>query len=206
MKPPDADFMSPTYALIREPLNLLDGSREWLKAVHRRHQAASGAVGSALVLGATPWLTLHCASIYEQTVAADMVQKEVRLDPSRVTPEEVLEMATLGGARCAGLQDKIGSLQTGKRADIVLFDTRVAEWQPLYNPIYNLVCSASSHSVSALLVDGRFVVRQGQLVTLDEEALIDEVRRDSPAVLERAGLAAFATSPWPVQYASDEAR
>lgn len=66
------NFMSPAYALIQEPLNLLEESRTWLKDVHQRHVRAGASMNSALVLGATPWLTLYCAERYESIISADM--------------------------------------------------------------------------------------------------------------------------------------
>ena len=76
------------------------------------------------------------------------VYKELSMNPRVVPPEQVVEMATINGARCVGLEDEIGSVEVGKQADLVLFDTRWPEWQPLYNPVSNLVYSATGNSAS----------------------------------------------------------
>ena len=73
--------------------------------------------------------------------------KEVRANPRVMPPETGLEMATINGARAAGLADRIGSIEVGKGADLVIFDTGRPEWQPLINPVSNLVYSATGDSV-----------------------------------------------------------
>ena len=68
--------------------------------------------------------------------------KETRINPRVMPPEHVVEMATINGAKGAGLGDRIGSVEVGKEADLVLFDTSWPDWQPLYNPVSNLVYAA----------------------------------------------------------------
>ena len=106
------------------------------------------------------------------------VYKELSMNPRVVPPEQVVEMATINGARCAGLDGKIGSVEVGKEADLVLFDTRWPEWRPLYNPVSNLVYSATGNSASEVFVMGERVVTRGHLTRVDEAeiyALVDEV-------------------------------
>ncbi len=124
--------------------------------------------------------------------------RETREDAAVLPPERVLEMATVHGARCALRETEIGALEVGRRADLVLFDTARPEWQPLYNPVANLVYSATGRSVDTVIVDGRVVLDAGRVVTLDEAAIIDEARRRAPGILERTGLAAAVAPRWPV--------
>jgi 5-methylthioadenosine/S-adenosylhomocysteine deaminase len=124
--------------------------------------------------------------------------KEVREDASVMPPEHVLEMATVHGARCAGRAGEVGALEVGRAGDLVLFDTARAEWQPLYNPVANLVYSASGRSVHTVIVGGRVVVESGRALTLDEEAILAVARKRAPGLLKRTGLAPLIAPRWPV--------
>src|ERR1700754_907873 len=101
--------------------------------------------------------------------------KETRINPRVMPPETGLEMATRNGAKAAGWADRIGAIELGKEADIVLFDTDRPEWQPLINPVSNLVYSATGDSVRDVFVMGEQVVAGGHLTKIDEAALFDEV-------------------------------
>ena len=109
--------------------------------------------------------------------------KETRLNPRVMPPEAALEMATINGARAALLADRIGSIEIGKEADIVLFDTARPEWQPLINPVANLVYSATGDSVRDVFVAGEHVVRAGHSTRFDEAGLYREI----PCAVERFG-------------------
>src|SRR4029079_4885390 len=80
--------------------------------------------------------------------------KDARMDPQMFPAEKAYEMATLGGARLMQLESTIGSLESGKRADIVLHDTDRPEWRPLLNVVNQLVWSADGRGVHTVLVDG----------------------------------------------------
>jgi 5-methylthioadenosine/S-adenosylhomocysteine deaminase len=101
--------------------------------------------------------------------------KETRLNPRVMPPEIGLEMATRNGAKAALLGDRIGTIEVGKEADIVLFDTDRPEWQPLINPVSNLVYSATGDSVRDVFVAGEHVVAAGRLTRIDEAKLYAEI-------------------------------
>ena len=71
-----------------------------------------------------------------------VIYKDGRQDMSMIPPEIALELATIGGAAAFGMADDIGSIEVGKKADMVLFDTRRPEWRTLFNPVNNLVYNA----------------------------------------------------------------
>jgi 5-methylthioadenosine/S-adenosylhomocysteine deaminase len=121
---------------------------------------------------------------------AALAAKDARLDPGVLPPERVLEMATLHGARALGLEAEIGSLEAGKRADLVLFDVDRPEWRPLLDPVANLVHSASSASVHTVMIDGRVVLDAGQVTTVDEAEVLERAERLARPYLDRAGVAA----------------
>jgi 5-methylthioadenosine/S-adenosylhomocysteine deaminase len=124
--------------------------------------------------------------------------KETRMNPRVMAPENVVEMATINGARGAGLGNELGSVEVGKQADLVLFDTKCPEWQPLYNPVSNLVYSASGTTVRDVFVGGDLVVNNGRLVQVDEEALFVEVQRASDRMGQKLDLDKFIRLSWPV--------
>jgi 5-methylthioadenosine/S-adenosylhomocysteine deaminase len=101
--------------------------------------------------------------------------KETRINPRVMPPETGLEMATINGAKAALMGDRIGSIEVGKEADIVLFDTNRPEWQPLINPVSNLVYGATGDSVRDVFVMGEQVVGGGHLTRIDEAKLFAEV-------------------------------
>jgi 5-methylthioadenosine/S-adenosylhomocysteine deaminase len=109
--------------------------------------------------------------------------KETRINPRVMPPETGLEMATINGAKAALMSNRIGSIEVGKEADIVLFDTRRPEWQPLINPVANLVYSATGDSVRDVFVAGEQVVVGGRLTKIDEGKLYEEI----PLAVSRFG-------------------
>ena len=125
--------------------------------------------------------------------------KELRLNPRVMPPEHAIEMATINGARGAGLADRIGSIEVGKAADFVLFDATLPEWQPLYNPVSNLVYSATGNTAKHVYVGGEQVVRDGRLVRIDETDLLREVAKAAERITGRLGSRKLTKLQWPVE-------
>ena len=124
------------------------------------------------------------------------IYKDARLDVGVMPPERALEMATVRGAEALLLDGAIGSIEPGKRADLVLYDLDAPEWRPLLNPVNNLVYAATGASVRTVLIDGRVVLDEGRFTMLDERALYDRAEILARAQVERAGLRI--ESKWPV--------
>jgi 5-methylthioadenosine/S-adenosylhomocysteine deaminase len=87
-----------------------------------------------------------------------------------------------------GMQDEIGSLEVGKRADLVLHDTDRPEWRPLLNVMNQLVWSADGRGVHTVVVDGAVVVEDSRMTTIDEDALWGEAQALGEAIVTRSGL------------------
>jgi cytosine/adenosine deaminase-related metal-dependent hydrolase len=122
--------------------------------------------------------------------------KDARRDTSLFPAHSALEMATVNGARAMGLAHEIGSLEPGKKADIVLHDTDRPEWRPLNNCVNQLVWSADGRGVHSVWVNGRRVVDTYRCTTIDEERLYAQAQRAAEAVIARSGLPSI--SAWPV--------
>ena len=92
--------------------------------------------------------------------------------------------------------DDIGSLEAGKKADIVLFDTKRPEWRSLFNPVINLVFSADGRSVHTVIVDGQVRVDAGVPVFVDEWDLIQKVQVMGQNIMDRTGISY--PQKWPI--------
>ncbi len=125
-----------------------------------------------------------------------VLYKDARRSTTAITAETALELATISGARALGLDSEIGSIEPGKKADLVLYDTRRAEWATLFNPVNNLVYNADGRSVHTVIADGRVVVENHAPLFVDEPALIAEVQSVGESMLARTGLSF--PQPWPV--------
>ncbi|MBL90003.1 MAG: amidohydrolase [Actinobacteria bacterium] len=114
--------------------------------------------------------------------------KDSRQDPQMFPAEIAYEMATLGGAKAMQMEDQIGSLEDGKKADLVMHDTDRPEWRPLLNVMNQLVWSADGRGVHTVLVDGRKVVEAGRITAFDEEKFYAQCQESGERVVERSGL------------------
>ncbi len=124
--------------------------------------------------------------------------KETRINPRVMPPETGLEMATINGAKASLMSDRIGSIEVGKEADIVLFDTGRPEWQPLINPVSNLVYSATGDSIRDVFVMGEQVVAGGRLTKIDEAKLFAEVPVAVARFKKHLKFENMVTLKWPV--------
>ncbi len=119
---------------------------------------------------------------------AALLQKVAALDPSVLSAREILRLATRGGARALGLEQVVGSLEAGKRADVVLLDGATPELATIHDPWQQVVYCATARCVSGVWVDGVERVRDGALVGVDVAALADEARAAAAELVARAGL------------------
>ncbi|MEE9247132.1 MAG: amidohydrolase [Dehalococcoidia bacterium] len=127
---------------------------------------------------------------------AAILYKDARQNVTAVPAETALEMATIQGARALGLDADIGSIEVGKKADLVLFDTRRPEWRTLFNPVNSLVYNADGRSVHTVIVDGKVVIENHQPVFVNEWKLIQRVRGIGEDLAARVGIS-YPPS-WPI--------
>ena len=114
--------------------------------------------------------------------------KDARRDPKMFPAETAYEMATLGGARAILAEHEIGSIEVGKKADLVLHDRDRPEWTPLLNVANQLVWAADGRGVHSVFVDGRKVVDDYRLTTIDEHDLYRRAQKAGEAIVARSGL------------------
>jgi cytosine/adenosine deaminase-related metal-dependent hydrolase len=127
-------------------------------------------------------------NLMRQLYLAAGLFKDARVDENEIGAKRALRMATIDGARALGWDNEIGSIEVGKRADLVFFDLDHHEWTPYDDPLQALVWSASAASVAETWVDGRPLYRNGRVLTVDESALRAEARERGAAIVRRAGL------------------
>lgn len=109
-------------------------------------------------------------------------------NPSVLPPGKVLEMATIDGARALGQEAEIGSIEVGKQADMILVDLFKPHMVPMTMPLYRLACFANGADVDTTIVAGRILMRERELVGIDEGGILEEADRQAALMVERAGL------------------
>ena len=144
--------------------------------------------GVNLTIGTDGNNAANYADLMRATYLVAGLFKDARRDPTMFPAEQAYEMATLGGARALLADGEIGSLEPGKRADLVLHDRNRPEWVPLLNVANQLVWSADGRGVHSVYVDGRRVVDDYRLTTVDEERLYRDAQRAGEAIVKRSGL------------------
>ena len=119
------------------------------------------------------------------------------MDATLIPAETALEMATLNGAKGLLWDNEIGSLEVGKKADLIQYDIHRPEWVPPHDMVRNLVYSADGGSIRNVIIDGRLVVRDRRSTQVDENKLLDEACEAGLAVARRVGL--DPQSKWPAR-------
>jgi 5-methylthioadenosine/S-adenosylhomocysteine deaminase len=134
---------------------------------------------------------VNCSpDMVEQMKFAALLQNVTHMDPTLMTAERVIEMATIGSAKAMGVDHLIGSLEVGKKADLVAFDLGRAHSTVGNRPIAALVFSAHGTDADTVVVNGKVVMRDGDLVGFSGESeVLAEATRRAGEVIERAGLA-----------------
>jgi cytosine/adenosine deaminase-related metal-dependent hydrolase len=158
-------------------LKLASGLAPVRKLLDRGINVALGADGAACSNRIDGWRQLWLAALVAST----------RDGAGALSAPEAFEIATLGGARALGLVDQIGSIEVGKRADLLVVDARAH--LPNGDVYTTLVYSCRGSDVRTVLVDGKLVVEDGRLLTLDAEAVRQEAIVQRDALVARAGLA-----------------
>jgi cytosine/adenosine deaminase-related metal-dependent hydrolase len=127
-------------------------------------------------------------NMLETMKTAALLQKVHHLQARALTACDVLDMATMGGARALGLADEIGSLEPGKAADLVLFPEHGPSLANIHDPYQKLVYCASARDVAQVWVDGEPVVADGRVLGVDLPALLPQARELAVKLATDAGL------------------
>ncbi len=123
--------------------------------------------------------------MFEEMKTAALLQKIRYMDPTVLQAQQVLEMATTDGAKALGLEKTVGSLEVGKKADIILIDFRKPHLTPLHDPYANIVYSARGSDVDTVIVDGKLLMEGRKVKTLDELEVMQKAQRTASNLLTR---------------------
>ncbi len=132
--------------------------------------------GVSVGIGTDGAASNHDLDMFEAMRQAAFQQKLVAMDPTAVSAAEALEMATLGGARALGRGQRLGSLEPGKLADLIIVGMSKARQQPLYDPISQVVYASRGDDVETTIVNGRVLMRDRKVLTMDEATVLREAR------------------------------
>jgi 5-methylthioadenosine/S-adenosylhomocysteine deaminase len=113
-------------------------------------------------------------NLFEEMDLAAKLQKLVTMDPRALPAATALEMATIGGARVLGMEKEIGSIETGKRADLILVRLDRPNAVPLYDAVSQMVYALKADDVRDVMVNGKPVVSDGRILTLDQRAVLEK--------------------------------
>jgi 5-methylthioadenosine/S-adenosylhomocysteine deaminase len=155
-------------------------------------------LGITLSLGSDSAMSGNFLDVIRQTFLLVGGYHEARLDPKVIRPETAVEMITINGARSMLWDSELGSIEVGKKADITIIDIMRPEWQPVHNPIANLVYSAHGGSADTVFVDGKCLMRDKKVLTLSERDLYEEAHDRAVSLAKRAGLSEIAATIWPM--------
>jgi len=144
-------------------------------------------LGISVSFGADGAACNNRLDMFTEMRTAALLQKALQ-GPEVLPAARALRMATIDGARAMGLEDEIGSLEIGKRADVIVVDLNQLHSRPRQDVISSLVYSAQPSDVRVTIIDGRVVMRAGELMTMEETVVVKEANREANALAQRAGL------------------
>ncbi|MFQ5975469.1 MAG: amidohydrolase [Candidatus Hydrothermarchaeales archaeon] len=127
--------------------------------------------------------------MFEDMKVCALLHKVNNSDASLVPALNALEFATINGAKALGLEDKIGSIEVGKRADVIMLDMQGTTLVPMTNPVSHLVYSVQGSNVETVIVDGKIIMEDRRMKTLDESRVIEFAREQAKDLFERSGKA-----------------
>lgn len=142
-------------------------------------------MGINVALGTDGASSNNNLSMIKEMRLAAMISTVSTMKPAATTPYQILKMATINGAKALGLDNKIGTLEVGKEADIVLINKNISEMTPLNNIFSALVFSLPDRAIDSVYCRGKEIMRKGKLLTIDEDDVIKNVNRQWEDILRR---------------------
>jgi 5-methylthioadenosine/S-adenosylhomocysteine deaminase len=140
------------------------------------------AAGITVGLGTDGAASNNDLDMFEAMRQAALLHKVSTGDPRAIPAPAALSMATIEGARALGLADKVGSLEVGKRADMILVSTDRPRQTPMYDPVSHLVYATHGDDVQSVIINGRVVMRDRQVLTLDERQVLKDAHMMAESV------------------------
>ncbi len=155
--------------------------------IHGRH-AELWHRGANIALGSDSGNWSNDFDLFRQANLAILAAREAHEDRTILVAEDGLEMATRAGARAAGLEDRIGSIEPGKRADLVIHTLDRPGLRPATDLTRNLMYASGAKSVRTVIVDGQVILDDGRFARIDESRLLAQIGDASKALFARMGV------------------
>jgi 5-methylthioadenosine/S-adenosylhomocysteine deaminase len=127
-------------------------------------------------------------TLVDEMWLATLIHKGRKLDPTVVPAHTVLEMVTCQAAEALLWQEEIGSLEAGKKADLVVIDPNTPTMLPMHDPVANMVNAMQNRNIDSVMCDGQWLMRNGEILVVDEAEVMAEAKARASAIAERAGL------------------
>ncbi len=144
--------------------------------------------GVCVALGTDGAPSNNRMTLIDEMWLASLIHKGRTLDPTVVPAQAVLAMVTCDAARALLWEDEIGSLAVGRKADLVVIDPDSPAMLPLHDPIANMVTAMHAHNVESVMVDGRWLMRDREVLVVTEEEVMEEAKARAAAIARRAGI------------------
>ncbi|MEM2866091.1 MAG: amidohydrolase family protein [Candidatus Hadarchaeales archaeon] len=140
--------------------------------------------GIPVALGTDGAASNNSLDMFQEMKLAALIHKGWGRNPTLLPAQTVLEMATLHGARALGMEGEVGSIEEGKKADLILIDLRSLRFTPLHQVLSHLVYASTGELVDTVIVDGRVLMRRRKLLTLDEEKVVKMAEETASRLFE----------------------
>ena len=156
-------------------------------------------LGITVAMGCDSSAANNSLDMFRTMYEVATVHKEIRLIPDLIPPEKALEMATVDGARALQWENEIGSLEKGKKADVIIVDTHRSNWIPIhdFSIVPNLVYSGEGSDVETSIIDGRIVMENRKILTIDVDSVL---KRAQNAAVDIISKLPYKIQPrWPIE-------
>ncbi len=140
--------------------------------------------GVTIGLGTDSTASNNDLDMWEEMNLAALLQKAATLDPQALPAKKALALATIEGAKAIGLDDKIGSLSPGKRADVILVSYDNVHQLPMYDVISHLVYVTDQQDVRSTIVDGKVLMRNLEVLTIDTDQVAHQSKLKAEQIRE----------------------
>ncbi len=152
--------------------------------------------GASVVLGSDATAPDRSGDMFRHMQQCMHYHRRHFRDPDVLPPGKVLEMVTIDAARALGLEDEIGSIEAGKKADVILVDLFKPHTYPFQMPLHRTMYFANGNDVDTVIVDGRILMRGREVLSVDERAVLEAAQKEAELALRRSGLEGL-TDPRP---------
>ena len=154
-------------------------------------------MGISVALGPDGAASNNSLNMFNVLKSAVLLQRANTLDVMSLTAEKALEMATIDGAKAIGMEQKIGSLEAGKKADLIMLNLNDVTMTPKKSCISNIVYSGNTSAVDMVMVNGKILLQNGEFTSVDEEAVYRSANETLNRLTEKSNYS-FKPCSWPI--------